>query len=137
VNQLLISTVLGKAGAEVEVADDGRAGCRMVREARLAGRPFDLILMDMQMPVMDGYQASAALRREGIDTPIVALTAHAMAGDREKCLAAGCSDYATKPIDRLALIALCRRLLKLEGAHPPLPGARGVAPGPPGTDRRG
>jgi two-component system, sensor histidine kinase and response regulator len=136
VNQLLISTVLGKAGAEVQVADDGRAGCRMVREARASGRPFDLILMDMQMPVMDGYQASAALRREGIETPIVALTAHAMAGDREKCLAAGCTDYATKPIDRLALLALCRRLLKLEGTHPPMPGVRANAL-PPAAERRG
>jgi CheY-like chemotaxis protein len=127
VNQLLISTVLSKAGAEVHVADDGRSGCRMVREARAKGAPFDLILMDMQMPVMDGYQAAETLRREGIETPIIALTAHAMAGDREKCIAAGCSDYATKPIDRLALIALCRRLSGLERAKAPLPAPRASA----------
>ncbi len=129
VNQLLISTVLSKAGAEVEVADDGRSGCRMVREARAKGVPYDLILMDMQMPVMDGYQAAEVLRREGVETPIVALTAHAMAGDRQRCIAAGCSDYATKPIDRLALIALCRRLVSLERAQAPFTAGAGGAAG--------
>ena len=121
VNQLLISTVLKKAGATVDVADDGRAGCRAVREAAAGDEPYDLVLMDMQMPVMDGYEAARTLRDEGISTPIVALTAHAMAGDRERCLEAGCSDYATKPIDRVALTALCRRLLDLEQAGAPLP----------------
>jgi len=121
VNQLLISTVLRNAGAEVDLADDGRAGCRMVRDAKSAGRPYDLILLDMQMPVMDGYTAAKTLRGEGFETPIVALTAHAMAGDRERCVEAGCTDYATKPIDRKVLVELCRSLIELEGSDAALP----------------
>jgi len=106
-NQRLISTLLRKAGAEVEIAGNGRIA---VEKATLVGPPgFDVILMDMQMPEMDGYQATRALRDKGLTLPIIALTAHAMSDDKEKCLSAGCTDYCAKPIDRAKLIATVAR----------------------------
>jgi len=98
-NQRLISTHLRTAGAEVEIADNGRAAVDMVRS-----RPFDLILMDMQMPELDGYDATAELRALGFTLPIIALTANAMSEDRAKCIASGCTDYLTKPIERATLL---------------------------------
>ena len=104
-NQQLISFVLEKAGAKVAVAGNGRIAVDLALAAKNEGDPYDVILMDMQMPVMDGYDATAKLREEGYSDPIVALTAHTMSTDREKCLAAGCDDYAPKPIQRGKLIA--------------------------------
>ena len=106
-NRRLIGFHLRKAGADVQEAENGRLGVDAAVEQRDAGPPHDLVLMDMQMPVLDGYSAAAALRAHGFTTPIVALTAHAMAGDRDKCLRAGCSSYATKPINRTSLISTC------------------------------
>lgn len=108
-NQRLISHFLRSAGAEVVIVDNGRSAVDQAITAMGQGRPFDLILMDMQMPVMDGYTASSLLRQEGYRGPIVALTAHAMSGDRETCLQAGCSDYLSKPIDRQKLLEMCAR----------------------------
>ncbi|MBI1372845.1 MAG: response regulator [Phycisphaera sp.] len=93
-NQNIISFLLEEAGATITRADNGKAGVELGAEGA-----FDLILMDMQMPVMDGYAATAALRERGVTTPIIALTAYAMAGDETGCLSMGCDDYIAKPID--------------------------------------
>ena len=94
-NRKLLRTILRHASVEVHEAADGREG---VDRALAAESPYDAILLDMQMPVLDGYGAAAELRAAGCESPIIALTAHAMAGDREKCLDAGCDDYITKPV---------------------------------------
>jgi CheY-like chemotaxis protein len=98
VNQKLAVMMLGKAGYKVEVAVNG---IEAVEKYSAAPENFDLIFMDVQMPEMDGVAASQSLRQKGFDkVPIVAMTANAMKGDREKCLAAGMNDYMTKPIKR-------------------------------------
>ncbi len=110
-NQLLIATHLRKVGLRVVIAENGRVAVEEALAAVAEGQPFDVIFMDMQMPELDGYGATAKLRTKGYLRPIVALTAHAMAGDRERCLQAGCDDYMTKPIDRALLINMAARYL--------------------------
>jgi signal transduction histidine kinase/ActR/RegA family two-component response regulator len=105
-NRLLLSRMLGKLGAEVVCAGDGREGVEAVLAAEHEGKPFDHVLMDMQMPVVDGFAAVTELRLRGVTRPIIALTANAMPGTRERCLAAGCQEYLIKPIDRSSLLAL-------------------------------
>jgi len=90
---------LERSGAEVAVAEDGRQAVDAVQAAARDGKPFDLLLLDMQMPVMNGLEAVRELREAGFSLPIIALTADAMKGERQRCLAAGCDDYLTKPID--------------------------------------
>jgi CheY-like chemotaxis protein/anti-sigma regulatory factor (Ser/Thr protein kinase) len=100
---------LEKAGATVATAEDGQQGFDAAIAARNAAAPFDLILMDMQMPNVDGLQAAAELRSAGIECPIIALTADAMKSDRERCLNGGCDDYLAKPIDQAKLIEMVGR----------------------------
>lgn len=114
-NQRLISFHLKKAGASLCLAENGLAAIQFMEDAVAGASALpDLILMDMQMPEMDGYTATLRLRELGFTIPIVALTAHAMDGDRKKCLDAGCSDYLTKPIDKRMLVELCRSIAKGE-----------------------
>jgi Amt family ammonium transporter len=103
-NRRLISFALRKAGFCVTQAPHGQEGVDLALEARDVGHPYDLILMDMQMQVLDGYSATQVLRGAGYTGPILALTAHAMKGDRERCLAAGCDGFTTKPIRRRELV---------------------------------
>ncbi|HVU64337.1 MAG TPA: CHASE domain-containing protein [Phycisphaerales bacterium] len=110
-NQRLLSFLLRRAGADVEVAGNGTVALGMLRSAIHDGRPFDLLLTDMQMPEMDGYTLARTIRSEGLDLPIIALTAHAMPEDCRRCIEAGCSAYATKPIDKANLLNLCAKWL--------------------------
>ncbi|MCG3179240.1 MAG: Sensor histidine kinase RcsC [Phycisphaerae bacterium] len=103
-NKRLVSLLLTRAGAEVETAANGREAVRMATHS-----PYDVILMDMQMPEVDGCQATRMLRRGGYSGPILALTANAMSSDREQCLAAGCDDHLAKPIHQTDLIAAVAR----------------------------
>jgi signal transduction histidine kinase/CheY-like chemotaxis protein/HPt (histidine-containing phosphotransfer) domain-containing protein len=111
-NRVLITFYLRQAGLEVEEVENGKLARDRALDALRRGNPFDLILMDMQMPELDGYGATTALREGGYRNPIVALTAHAMGGDREKCIAAGCDDFAVKPIDHVALMTTLRKYLR-------------------------
>jgi signal transduction histidine kinase/ActR/RegA family two-component response regulator len=110
-NQRLIGHLLRRLGATVAVAENGRVAVDQALAAADEGMAFDLILMDMQMPELDGYEATRELRHAGYLRPIVALTAHAMAHERQGCLDAGCDDFATKPIDRPRLFAAIDRLI--------------------------
>jgi signal transduction histidine kinase/ActR/RegA family two-component response regulator len=108
-NRRLIGFHLQRAGAVVEMAEDGIEGVAAWERAAACGAVPDVVLMDMQMPRLDGYEATARLRELGCARPIIAVTAHAMDGDRERCMAAGCDDYLTKPIAPKTLVAACAR----------------------------
>jgi signal transduction histidine kinase/DNA-binding NarL/FixJ family response regulator len=119
-NQRLTSYILTKAGAEVTLASDGKEALEKAlayregwgRRQRDRRTPFDLILMDMQMPVMDGYEATRRLRQAAYTGPIVALTAHAMRHDRDRCLKAGCDAFVSKPVDRQSLLEIVAQYAK-------------------------
>ncbi len=108
-NRRLIAHFLRRAGAALDMAENGLDAVHMVTEAAAAGRAYDAVLMDMQMPVMDGYEATRRLRAANYRGAIIALTANAMAGDRVRCIEAGCDAYATKPIRQSLLIELILR----------------------------
>jgi signal transduction histidine kinase len=103
-NQRLITYFLTRAGARVEKADDGEVAVALALAAVADGQPFDVLLMDVQMPRLDGCSAARRLRARGYLRPIIALTAHVGTGDKQKCLASGCNDFLTKPIERGKLI---------------------------------
>ena len=110
---MLAARLLGKRGHTVVIAGTGREALAALDEAGSGG--FDLVLMDVQMPEMDGFEATAIIRaREqvsGTHLPIVAMTAHAMKGDKERCLAAGMDGYVSKPIDVEQLFAVIEQVL--------------------------
>lgn len=119
-NQRLISFILRRAGAEVSVANNGQEAVDLMRPAvDENGRktwPFDLVLMDIQMPVMDGYEAILLLREEGFRGPIIALTAYAMPKDIQRCLEAGCDVHLAKPINLDVLLQAAVQLMKTPSA---------------------
>ncbi|MDZ7616565.1 MAG: ATP-binding protein [Patescibacteria group bacterium] len=124
-NQRLLRLILHKAGAKVTIAENGRKAIELalpnhdVTTPAETPNPFDLILMDMQMPVMDGYEATQELRRQGYAGPILALTAHAMSHDRQKCLDAGCDEFITKPIDRAEFLETIAQYLPVSSRRSP------------------
>jgi CheY-like chemotaxis protein/HPt (histidine-containing phosphotransfer) domain-containing protein len=119
-NQQLILFVLQRAGLAAELARNGREAVEKAVEAWSHGHPYDLILMDMQMPELDGYSATRHLRAAGYTHPVIALTAHALNEERAACLAAGCDDFASKPLDLKALFATIRRHLPAAVRSPTL-----------------
>lgn len=97
--RLLISLFLNRAGANVDVAVNGLDAYN-----KATAGEYDLVLMDIQMPIMDGYIVTKKLRSEGFSKPIIALTAHAMINERQRSINAGCDEHLTKPVDRASLI---------------------------------
>lgn len=138
-NRQILRFLLERAGAVVELAHNGRQAVEAVRRGLESGRPHDLILMDMLMPVLDGYEATRRLRGSGATVPVVALTALAMDGDRDRCLEAGCSDYLPKPFEQEQLASVVRQALN-ESDRPESqttePAASG-APAPPADPAHG
>ncbi len=106
-NRLLVRRILEHSNAEVETADNGLIAVELVKEKK---GEFDLILMDIQMPIMDGYESFKQIREYGFGKPIVALTAHALHSEREQCFALGFDDHLSKPIDRKVLVETISRL---------------------------
>ncbi len=111
VNRRVLRKMLERLGVDVEEAADGREGYLMATESMGSTRAFDMVFLDMHMPVLDGYKTAGMLRDEGFPAPIVALTASAMSSDRALCIEAGCDDYATKPVQMATLRELVARHL--------------------------
>lgn len=114
-NRDVLARRLTRRGFEVEIAGSGRQAIEDT-----ANTNPDLILMDMNMPEMDGWEATRTLREKGVVTPIIALTAHAMTGDRERAIEAGCTDYHAKPVEMTQLLALINQLLEHSGDSTPI-----------------
>jgi CheY-like chemotaxis protein len=104
--------MLRKAGADVVVAENGQQAVELALATCAEAKSFDVVLMDMQMPMTDGYEATCQLRQAGYRGPIIALTAHAMKEDRRKCLEVGCDDYVAKPIDHKRLVEMVAKYVQ-------------------------
>jgi signal transduction histidine kinase len=111
-NRRLISALLTKSGASVDIVANGQQAIDLALNAVKQQQPYDVVLMDMVMPEKDGFTATRQLREAGYTGGIVALTANEGSGARQECLAAGCDDYATKPVDRDTLISVISRWVK-------------------------
>jgi signal transduction histidine kinase/CheY-like chemotaxis protein/HPt (histidine-containing phosphotransfer) domain-containing protein len=126
VNRAVAVGLLEKRGHHVTPVENGQRAVESLRE-----KAFDLILMDVQMPVLDGFAATAAIRKleaiSGVHTPIIAMTAHAMKGDRERCLAAGMDDYVSKPFRPQELFAAVERVAPIAGEGGPSAGSRSTS----------
>ena len=125
-NRIIISAWLRRMGAHVDVAENGRVAVESALAALTEDAPYDLVLMDMQMPELDGYGATFQLRSCGYRGLVVAFTAHAMDRDEAVCLSLGCDDYLSKPIDRTRLRAVVEKSLAAREAA-------GAAPRPADT----
>ena len=111
-NQLLIKTLLEKVGLEVTLVENGKDAIE-----KAVNRQFDLILMDIQMPVVNGYEATRILREKGVTTPVIAITAYAMEGDEKKCISVGCNEYLPKPIQSKELFETIQKYLAAKPKH--------------------
>ncbi len=120
-NQTIIAHILRRAGAEVVIASNGQEGVDRALLAQKEKRTFDAILMDIEMPILDGFAATRKLRGAGYGGQIIALTAHAMAGDEERCIAAGCDHYLAKPVDRATLVHVVAQHIGLRSDAKPAP----------------
>jgi len=130
-NQRILRFLLEEAGARVDVAEDGKQALDAIAANPKA---YDLVLMDVQMPIMDGYEATAELRRRGFSAPIIAITAYALARDLKRCLAVGCNDFVTKPLVPGQLMSTLERWL---GHESPAPGLEVATKGSsPGREKR-
>ncbi len=115
-DQHLLALFLRAQGAIVDVADHGLHALDRIGDARNEGRPYTLIVSDMDMPEMDGYTLARTLRNRGLHVPILAVTANAGDGESERCIEAGCTAYLAKPIEKSALLNACATLMRSAAA---------------------
>ncbi len=125
-NREVLRFLLQESGCLIETAENGAQGVERALSAWREKKPFDVILMDVNMPVLDGYEATRQIVAGGVRTPVIALTALALAGDKERCLAAGCVDYVSKPVVPSSFFETISRHLRAEGERGATPTAAPV-----------
>jgi CheY-like chemotaxis protein len=113
----LIARLLSREGAHVSVCGTGKAAVSLIDSSRGGDAPVDVVLMDMDLPVLDGHAATSLLRAKGFDRPIIAVTAGSTGPSRETCLAEGCDEYLCKPVDAMELIGLIQSCLERCGVR--------------------